>query len=398
MKLQEQLISMENAYCARNYVPADVVIHKGKGVWVWDLEGKRYLDCVSAYGAVNQGHCHPKILKSLVEQAEKLTIISRAFRSDVIGLLCKELCEITESRKVLLMNSGAEAVETAIKAVRKWGYAAKKVPRDKAEIIVCGNNFHGRTIAIVGFSSVELYKQGFGPFPGGFVSIPFGDADALKKAITPNTAGFLVEPLQAEGGMIMAPSGYLAKIREICSREKVALMFDEIQTGFGRTGHLLAEDMEGVRADVSIVGKSLGGGFYPISAVLSRGDVLDAIGPGEHGSTFGGNPLACAVARTSLKVIQEEDMVGNARRMGEYLKKELVAMKSPLVRTIRGTGLMLGLELTEDDPSITGKLVGAGLLCNKAGKGVVRVTPPLILNEEEAGWAMERFREVLLPS
>ncbi|TFG60336.1 MAG: ornithine--oxo-acid transaminase [Spirochaetales bacterium] len=394
MKLEE-LLDIENKYCARNYIPANVVIGKGRGVWVWDLDGKRYLDCVSAYGAVNQGHCHPKILKSLVEQAEKLTIISRAFRSDIIGTFCRELCEVTGSRKVLLMNSGAEAVETALKAVRKWGYAARKVPKDKAEIIVCADNFHGRTIAIIGFSSVDLYRKGFGPFTGGFVTIPFGDAEALKKAITPNTVGFLLEPIQAEGGINVPPAGYLKDIRSICTEAGIALMFDEIQTGFGRTGTMLAEDLEHIKADVSIVGKSLGGGFYPISAVCSRNEVLDAIGPGEHGSTFGGNPLACAVARTSLKVIQEENMVENARKMGLVLKKEFENMKSRLIKAVRGTGLMLGLELSEESPDLCAKLIDAGLLVNKAGKGVIRVAPPLVVSEEEAGWALERFREVL---
>jgi len=397
MNLHE-IIENENRYCAHNYYPADVVISKGKGVCVWDMDGKRYLDCVSAFGAVNQGHCHPRILKAFMEQAERLAIISRAFRSDILGPFCKELCEATGSRNVLLMNSGAEAVETALKAVRKWGYTRKKTPKDKAEIVVCSNNFHGRTIAIVGFSSVELYKKDFGPFPPGFKVIPFGDAGALRSAITPNTVGFLVEPIQAEGGIIMPPPGYLAEVRDICSREHVALMFDEIQTGLGRTGYFLAEDMEGVKADIIIVGKSLGGGFYPISAVLCRNDILDVLGPGQHGSTFGGNPLACAAARMALKVIREDQLAENARTMGAVLKTELEGLKSPLVKKVRGIGLMLGLELASESPELTRRLIEAGLLCNKAGADVVRVTPPLIISEEEAGWALERFKEVLRPN
>ncbi len=394
---RDEYIRLEATYGTNNYKPFDVVVARGKGVWVWDTDGNRYLDCVSAYGAVNHGHSHPKIHKAFIEQAEKVSIISRAFRNDQAGPFYKELCDLTGSRRVLLMNSGAEAVETALKAVRKWGYVRKKIPEGKAEVIVCADNFHGRTIAVVGFSTVEKYKAGFGPFPDGFKVIPFGDSKALKEAITPNTVAFLVEPVQGEGGVNVPPDGYLQEARKLCTAHNVSFVLDEIQTGLGRTGKLLAEEHWGVKADVTIIGKSLGGGFVPVSAVLARGDVLDVFQPGEHGSTFGGNPLACAVGRIALKVLVEENLAANAMKMGALLTREILAMNSPLIAGVRGKGMMLGIELAPEAPpadELCGRLIAEGLLCNTVGPRVVRFTPPLVLDDEEAGWALERLAKV----
>ncbi|MEJ2097870.1 MAG: ornithine--oxo-acid transaminase, partial [Deltaproteobacteria bacterium] len=302
-------IKMEQSYGAHNYKPLDVVLKRGEGVWVWDVDNRKYLDCLSAYSAVNQGHCHPRILQAMVEQAGSLTLTSRAFRNDQLGPFYQELCQLTRSHKVLPMNSGAEAVETVIKTVRKWGYTVKGVPEDRAEIIVCENNFHGRTITIVGFSTDPNSRKGFGPFTPGFRLIPFGDPEALEAAITPYTVGFLVEPIQGEAGVIIPPKGYLAKAKEICAKNDVVLILDEIQTGLGRTGKLLAEEHDAIEADLTLIGKALSGGFYPVSAVLSNTEVMGVLQPGEHGSTFGGNPLACAIARTALKVLIEEGMI-----------------------------------------------------------------------------------------
>ena len=312
----QDYIALENRFGATNYKPLDVVLARGQGVWVWDVEGKRYLDCLSAYSAVNQGHCHPKIVKVMQEQAEKLTLTSRAFRNDQLGLFYQELCDLTHSHVALPMNSGAEAVESCIKAVRKWGYKVKGIPEGQAEIIVCANNFHGRTMTIVSFSTEEQYRDGYAPFTPGFKIIPFGDAQALEDAITPNTVGFLVEPIQGEAGIIVPPAGYLREVRRICTAHDIVLMTDEIQTGLGRTGKLLAEEHEGVEADLTMIGKALSGGFYPVSAVLSNKEVLGVFQPGDHGSTFGGNPLACAVARMALKVLVEEGMIENAAAHG----------------------------------------------------------------------------------
>ena len=309
-------IQLEEQYGAHNYKPLDVILSRGEGVWVWDTEGNRYMDCLAAYSAVNQGHCHKRILQTLMDQAQKLTLTSRAFRNDQLGHFYRELCELTRSHKVLPMNSGAEAVETAIKTVRKWGYTVKGVPENKAEIIVCENNFHGRTISIVSFSTDPCARSGFGPFTPGFKVIPYGDVDAFEAAITPNTVAFLVEPIQGEAGVIIPPKGYLKGIRERCTRENIILILDEIQTGLGRTGKLLAEEHEGIEADLTLIGKALSGGFYPVSAVLSNTEVMDVLQPGEHGSTFGGNPLACAVARTALNVLIEENMIENSQKMG----------------------------------------------------------------------------------
>ncbi len=396
----KEIIEMENRFGAKNYKPLDVVLEKGEGIWVWDVEGNKYMDCLAAYSAVNQGHCHPKIVQALTEQAQKLCITSRAFRNNQLSLFYKELCELTHSHMVLPMNSGAEAVETVIKAVRKWGYRTKNIPEDKAEIIVCENNFHGRTLTIVGFSTEEQYREGFGPFTPGFRAIPFGDAKALENAITENTVAFLVEPIQGEAGVIVPPDGYLKDVRKICTDRKVALVFDEIQTGLGRTGKLLAEEHENVESDVTLIGKALSGGCYPVSAVLSNEEVLGVFLPGDHGSTFGGNPLACAVARQALKVLTEEGMIENAARMGKYFQQKLAGIKSPYVREIRGKGLMIGVELHHDAGGarpFCEKLMTKGLLCKETHEHVIRFAPPLVITEQEIDWAIDRIKQVLIP-
>ena len=391
------LIDIEHRLGAHNYKPLDVVLTRGEGVWVTDVDGNRYLDCLAAYSAVNQGHCHPKILAAMVEQAGKLTLTSRAFRNDQLALLYDELARLTNSHKVLPMNSGAEAVETAIKAVRKWGYEVKGVPEDRAEIVVCENNFHGRTIAIVSFSTDPDARGDFGPFVPGFRIVPFGDAGALEAAITGNTVAFLVEPIQGEAGVIIPPPGYFARVREICTRQNVMLVLDEIQTGLGRTGRLLAEEHEGIVADVTLIGKALGGGFYPVSAVLSNTDVLGTLKPGQHGSTFGGNPLACAIARASLKVLVEEGMIENAARLGPYFLDRLKAMRSNVIREVRGRGLMLAVELNPDAggarPYVE-TLRSRGLLAKETHEHTIRFAPPLVITREEIDWAMERIEPV----
>jgi ornithine--oxo-acid transaminase len=391
MKTNE-FIDLENRFGARNYKPLDVILSKGKGVWVWDVEGKKYLDCLSAYSAVNQGHCHPKIHQVLVEQSKKLTLTSRAFRNDQLALFYKELCDLTQSHKVLPMNSGAEAVETAIKTVRKWGYETKGIPLDKAEIIVCENNFHGRTITIISFSSDENARQNFGPFTPGFKSIPFGDSDALENAITPNTVAFMVEPIQGEAGVIIPPDGYLKKVREICTNNNVVLILDEIQTGLGRTGKLLAEEHDGIQSDLTVIGKALSGGFYPISAVLSTDAVLGVLNPGQHGSTFGGNPLACALARTAMKVLVEEGLIENAASMGTYFLDGLKQISNPFVKAVRGKGLMIGLEFYPEAGGARQyceKLKENGLLCKETHDHIIRFAPPLIISKDQIDWALD---------
>ena len=395
----QQYIQLEDEFGAHNYKPLDVVLSRGEGVWVWDVEGNKYLDCLSSYSAVNQGHCHPKILRTMTEQAQKLTLTSRAFRNDQLGLFYRDLCELTHSHKVLPMNSGAEAVETVIKAVRKWGYQVKGVKKDQAEIIVCQNNFHGRTITIVGFSTDENARGGFGPFTQGFKIIPFGDAKALEEAITPNTVGFLVEPIQGEAGVIIPPAGYLKEVKDICEKKNVVLILDEIQTGLGRTGKLLAEEHDGIEADLTLIGKALSGGFYPVSAVLSNTEVLGLLRPGEHGSTFGGNPLACAVARTAIKVIIEEKMVENSATMGAYFLDELKKIKSPKIKELRGKGLFIGVEFF---PDVGGarqyceKLKDKGLLCKETHDNIIRFAPPLLIKKEEIDWALEKIEQVFI--
>jgi ornithine--oxo-acid transaminase len=397
MKSQEYIL-LEDEFGAHNYKPLDVVIERGEGIWVWDVEGRRYMDCLSAYSAVNQGHCNKRIMAALFEQAKKLTLTSRAFRNDQLGLLYKELCDLTNSHKVLPMNSGAEAVETAIKAVRKWGYQIKGVPEDKAEIIVCRNNFHGRTITIISFSTDSTSTSGFGPFTPGFKVVDFGDAQALENAITANTVAFLVEPIQGEAGVVIPPDGYLKDVRRICNEKGIVLIFDEIQTGLGRTGKMLAEEHEGVEADLTLIGKALSGGFYPVSAVLSNTEVLGVLKPGEHGSTFGGNPLACAVARAALKVLVEDDLIGNAERMGEYFMEGLRKIDNPKIREVRGRGLLIGVEFYPDAGGARQyceKLKDAGLLCKETHETIIRFAPPLVITREDIDWAMERIAPIL---
>jgi ornithine--oxo-acid transaminase len=394
----DYFIDLEDRYGARNYKPLDVILSRGEGIWVWDINGKRYMDCLSAYSAVNQGHCHPEIRKAMIEQTQKLTLTSRAFRNDQLALLYKELGELTRSHKILPMNSGAEAVETAIKSARKWGYENKKVPEGKAEIIVCKNNFHGRTLSIVGFSTDENARKSFGPFTPGFKIIPFGDAAALEKAITKNTVAFMVEPIQGEAGVIIPPDGYLRKVRQICTDNNVVLILDEIQTGLGRTGKLLAEEHEGIEADLTLIGKALSGGFYPVSAVLSNEAVLGLLKPGQHGSTFGGNPLACAVARKALQVLVKEKMVENSREMGAYFLNELKQIASSDIKEVRGKGLMIALELNTDASisarQVCEKLMDKGLLCKETHTYTIRFAPPLIIQKEEVDFALEKIRSV----
>ena len=397
MKSQDY-IELERQYGATNYKPLEVVLTRGQGIWVWDVEGNRYLDFLASYSAVNQGHCHPKIAAVVREQLDRLTLTSRAFHNDQLGLLYKELCELTNSHMVLPMNSGAEAVESCIKAVRKWGYQAKGVPYGQAEIIVCANNFHGRTITIVGFSTEEQYRDGYAPFTPGFVIIPFGDAAALEAAITPNTVAFMLEPIQGEAGIIIPPEGYLRDVRRICTAHDIAMITDEIQTGLGRTGKFLAEEHEGIEADLTLIGKALSGGFYPVSAVLSNKEVLGVFQPGDHGSTFGGNPLACATARVALKVLVEEGMIENSAKMGAYLLEQLQRINSPYIKEVRGKGLFVGVEL---HPEAGGArrfceaLMTRGLLCKETHQHVIRFAPPLVIQKDDIDWALERIEAVL---
>lgn len=397
MANNQYYMEMEEQYGAHNYKPLDAVLNKGQGIWVWDVEGNKYMDCLSAYSAVNQGHCHPKIMDAMVSQAKSLTLTSRAFRNDQLGLFYKEICELTNSHKVLPMNSGAEAVETAIKVARKWGYKVKGVEKDKAEIVVCANNFHGRTITIVGFSTDPTARDGFGPFTPGFKVIPFGDADALENAITKNTVAFMAEPVQGEAGVIIPPDGYLKSAREICSKNNVMMILDEIQTGLGRTGRMLAEEHDGIESDLTLVGKALSGGYYPVSAVLSNSEVMDVLQPGEHGSTFGGNPLACAIARTALKILVEEKLIENADEMGKYFIAELAKINSPHVKEIRGRGLMIGIELNKEAGGARRfcvELMKRGMLCKETHEHIIRVAPPLVIQKSDIDWAMEQIEPV----
>jgi ornithine--oxo-acid transaminase len=398
MRQAGDYIRTEHQLGAHNYEPLDVVLCRGEGVWVWDVDGNRYLDCLSAYSAVNQGHCHPKILAAMIEQARRLTLTSRAFRNDQLAPFYEELAALTGSHKILPMNSGAEAVESAIKAVRKWGYEVKGVPPGQAEIIVCADNFHGRTMGIVGFSTDPQARGGFGPFAPGFTIVPFGDHAALEEAITPNTVAFLAEPIQGEAGVIIPPPGYFARVRELCTARNVVLILDEIQTGLGRTGALLAEKHEGIEADVTLIGKALSGGFYPVSAVLSSSEVLGVLRPGQHGSTFGGNPLACAVARAALKVLVEEGMIENAAAQGDYFKAGLRSIRSNAVKEVRGRGLMLAVEL---HPEAGGArryctaLQKRGVLAKDTHGHTIRIAPPLVITRDQVDWALEQFSAVL---
>ena len=391
----QSLIDLEQQYGAHNYHPLDVVIERAEGVWVYDVEGNRYLDCLAAYSAVNQGHCHPRILEALQEQAGKVTLTSRAFRNEQLPLFYKELHDLTGFDRALLMNSGAEAVETAVKTARKWGYKIKGIPEDKAEIIVCAGNFHGRTITIVGFSSEEQYRDGFGPFTPGFRMIPYGDIQALRDAINPNTCGFLVEPIQGEAGIVIPPSGFLREAADLCRRNNVLLMTDEIQSGLGRTGKLFAYMYEGITPDVLIVGKALAGGFYPVSAILASTQIMSVYTPGDHGSTFGGNPLGCAIARTALRVLVEEKMVERSAELGAYLLAQLQSLRSPVIKEVRGKGLWIGVELNRLARPFCEALKDEGILCKETHDYVIRLAPPLMITHDEIDWAVERIAKVI---
>jgi len=391
----QDFVELENEYGAHNYHPLDVVIDRAEGVWVYDVEGKRYLDCLAAYSAVNQGHCHPKILATVMEQAAKVTLTSRAFRNDQLPLLYKELHDVTGFDMALPMNSGAEAVETAVKTARKWGYTVKGIPEGKAEIIVCANNFHGRTVTIISFSTDEQYRHGFGPFTPGFKIIPYGDIKALRDAITPNTCAFLVEPIQGEAGIIIPPKGFLKEAADVCRAKQVLLMTDEIQSGLGRTGKLFAYMHEGITPDVLIVGKALAGGFYPVSAVLATREILGVYKPGDHGSTFGGNPLGCAVARTALRVLVEEKLVERSAEMGAYFLERLKTLKSHDLREVRGVGLWIGIELNSAARPYCEALKEQGILCKETHDRVIRIAPPLTITREEIDWAYERIKKVV---
>jgi len=391
----DNYIELEELYGAHNYHPLDVVIERAEGVWVFDVEGNRYLDCLASYSAVNQGHCHPKILATLIDQASKVTLTSRAFRNDQLPLLYKELHDLTGYDMTLPMNSGAEAVETAIKAARKWGYKVKGIPDGKAEIMVCANNFHGRTTTVISFSSDEQYRDGFGPFTPGFRIIPFGDAQALRDAITPNTCAFLVEPIQGEAGIVIPPEGYLRDVASLCRAHSVLLIADEIQAGLGRTGRLFAFQHEGIRPDLVIIGKALSGGFYPVSAVLGSQEVLGVFHPGDHGSTFGGNPLGCAVARTALRVLTEERLIERSAELGSYFLEKLRAIRSPHVREVRGKGLWIGIELNQPARPFCERLKEQGVLCKETHELVIRFAPPLVITREEIDWALPIIRRCL---
>jgi ornithine--oxo-acid transaminase len=394
-----EYIEIEEKHGAHNYHPLDVVIERGEGVWVYDVEGKRYLDCLSAYSALNQGHVHPRILSAFVEQAQKLTLTSRAFRNNQLPLLYRELAEMTGYEMALPMNSGAEAVETALKLARKWAYQVKGVPRHRAEIITFENNFQGRTITIISFSTEPKYRGEFGPFTPGFVTVAYGDPQAVERAITPYTAAISVEPIQGEAGVIVPPEGFLRELRRVADRHRVLLIADEIQTGLGRTGKLFACDHEGVRPDMMVIGKALSGGFYPVSAVLADRWLMGLFEPGEHGSTFGGNPLAAAVARAALRVLEEENLAENAARVGEYFIEQLAEIPSPHVKEVRGKGLLIGVELKPEAGGarrFCEALQQRGILAKETHQHVIRFAPPLIIDQPTIDWALPRIREVLL--
>lgn len=392
----QHFIELDETYSAHNYHPLDVVIERGDGVWVYDVDGKKYLDCLSAYSAVNQGHCHPAIRDAAVAQMNKITLTSRAFRNDQMGPFLQELCDYAGYEMALPMNTGAEAVETAVKAARKWGYQVKGVPDNQAEIVVCAGNFHGRTTTIISFTSQPAYRKDFGPFTPGFVIVPYGDAAAMEAAITPNTVAFLVEPIQGEGGVITPPDGYLHEVANICAKHNILLIADEIQTGLGRTGKLFASEHEGVRPDVMILGKALSGGFYPVSAVLSDAPVLGLFQPGDHGSTFGGNPLGAAIGRAALQVIKDEDLVSHSRELGAYFKGRLERIESSHIKEIRGKGLFVGVELNIPARRFAEALRDRGILCKETHKTVLRFAPPLVITKEEIDWAVEHIEAVLM--
>jgi len=398
MLATKDYIKIEDQYGAHNYKPLDVVLTKGSGVWVEDVEGKRYMDFLAAYSAVNQGHCHPRVVKALQEQGARLALTSRAFRNDQLPLLAQELCELTGYEMMLPMNSGAEAVETAIKAARKWGYKVKGVPKDKAEIIVCSGNFHGRTTTIVSFSTDEQYKDGFGPLTPGFVVIEYGNLEQLRRAINANTVAFLVEPIQGESGIIVPPEGFLREAARLCKAQQVLLIADEIQSGLGRTGKLFAYEHEQVKPAMVIIGKALSGGMYPVSAVVASQEILGVFKPGDHGSTYGGNPLACAIAREALRIIVEEKLPQRSAELGTYLIAKLQQIKSPHVESYRGKGLWVGIVLKKTAGGarrFCEALMARGILAKETHENVIRLAPPLIITKEEIDWALDHIAAVL---
>lgn len=389
---------LEERYGARNYAPLDIVIDRAEGVWVWDIDGRRYLDCLAAYSAVNQGHCHPRIVEALIRQSRKVAVTSRAFRNAELGAFFRDVCEMTGFERALPMNTGAEAVETAIKLARKWAYTRKGVPPGEAEILAFANNFHGRTTTIVGFSSEAQYRDGFGPFTPGFELLPFGDASAARAAVGLNTAAVLVEPIQGEGGIVVPPDGFLAELRDVCSERNALLIVDEIQSGLGRTGRMFAHEHDGIRPDVMLLGKALSGGLYPVSVVVADAEIMDVFQPGDHGSTYGGNPVGAAVARAALAVLQDEGLVENSARLGEHALGRLRGVRSPLVREVRGRGLWIGIELHESAGGARPyceKLARQGLLCKETHDHVIRFAPPLVIGREELDWALDRIEKVL---
>lgn len=392
----EELLALEERWSAHNYHPLSVVVARAEGPWVYDVDGQRYLDCLSAYSAVNQGHCHPRIVAALQAQAARVTLTSRAYRNDQLAPFCRELAELCGLDAVLPMNTGAEAVETALKAARRWGYMCKGVPADRAEIIVCENNFHGRTTTIVGFSSDAQSREGFGPFTPGFRSVPYGDAAALEAAVTPNTCAFLVEPIQCEAGILIPPDGYLAAAARICRENNVLLVADEIQTGLGRTGTLFACEREEVRPDAYVLGKALSGGAYPVSALVARRDVLDVFEPGSHGSTYGGNPLGCAVAREALRVILDENLAARSAELGAWFLRELRGLAHPDILGVRGRGLLAGIELRGPARPYCERLQALGLLCKETHDHVIRIAPPLVVERGDLDWALDRLREAFV--
>jgi ornithine--oxo-acid transaminase len=392
----DHFIQLDETYSAHNYHPLDVVIERAEGVWVYDVEGRKYLDCLAAYSAVNQGHCHPKIREAMIAQLDKVTLTSRAFRNDQMGPFLKELCDLTGYEMALPMNTGAEAVETAVKAARKWGYRVKGVKTNKAEIIVCAGNFHGRTTTIISFSSEPQYKEDFGPFTPGFVMVPYGDIKALEEAITPNTVAFLVEPIQGEGGVIVPPEGYLRAAADLCYNHNVLFIADEIQSGLGRTGKLFACEHENVRPDMIIIGKALSGGYYPVSAVIADEPILGLFRPGDHGSTFGGNPLGAAAARAALKVLVDEKLVQQSHELGAYFKGRLERIESEHIKEVRGKGLFIGVELHIPARRFCEALRDRGILCKETHENVIRFAPPLVITKAEIDWALSHIEPVLM--
>lgn len=394
MESAQKYIDLEKKYGANNYKPLDVVIERAQGIWVFDVEGKKYMDCLAAYSAVNQGHCHPKILQAMIEQAQKVTLTSRAFRNNVLPLYYEKLCNQTGFEMVLPMNTGAEAVETAIKTARKWGYLKKGAKQNKAEIIVCSENFHGRTTTIISFSVDDIAKADFGPYTPGFITVKYGDTNAIKNAINENTVAVMLEPIQGEAGIKIPPRGYLKEIRKICDENNILMILDEIQTGFGRTGKLFAFEHEGIRPDMITVGKALSGGFYPISAVLASREILGVFKQGEHGSTFGGNPLAGVIAMAALDVIQEENLIENSKELGEYFLNKLKSLKNPIIKEVRGIGLFLAIELHEKTRPYCERLKDEGILVKETHENIIRIAPPLVITKEEIDFAFEKIEKV----